>query len=217
MIFYNAIFIPLLFVSVTIICQIFLDKDTFTEIYKSFGSGLIAGLPIILIINTTQNLFPQTILAIPVFFKFFLINGVLFWLLTGSLYKISTLITIKGTEGQSLFHAGLTSGAFISGVLTIYNIFQSINGNFYDSILEYISYGSLIIAIAFCFGFIYQKIEEQFSTIFKLLLMSCGVISLSLICSLFYFLTFYNSKYYVIFVLPALAIIILIYLKRDEL
>ncbi len=216
MILYNALFVPLLFVFSTVLIQLLIDHDSFIDLYATFGIGILGGIVYIIIASVLDRITGSDYNKTSIILKAFLTDGLLITVVICGIFGLISYKVIDGVENNSLPVISTICFSLISGILTTQRIWLSVNTIFFDSILQYISYGSLILLISVIMGFGFKLFSDGYSIVIKIIFATLTILLVTAVYS-FYNLTFiYNSYLHMIYIIPGLGLVTLAIVFRES-
>ena len=197
---------PLFFFTLTVILQKWLDKNSFFEAYKFFRFGIVFGVVLNFIFSIINSFFHLKANVGLILFKTIVFDGLLYTFLVIAVFHLiyELFADFSSSSGWSI--QSILVFSFYSGILSVTNIFNSINNNYPDTLLRYIPllFTSLLVSISF--GYFYLKFSESFGSVEKYLWAGAALAALSTLHFFYAFTYFYKLSILYLIIIPAIAL-----------
>jgi len=208
MFLFNMVIYPLLFFTLTVILQKWLDKSSFSEAYKFFGFGVIFGIVLNFIFSIINSFFHLKANVGLILFKTIVFDGLLYTFFIIAVFHLiyELFADFSSSAGWSI--QSILVFSFYSGIISVSNIFSSINNNYPETLLSYIPLLFSCLLVSISFGFFYMKFSESFGSVEKYLWAGAALATLSAIHFFYAFTSFYKLTFLYFIVVPASAIVV---------
>jgi hypothetical protein len=184
----------------SIILHDLFNQKEFTYFIKIYFFGLIAGIILSLIYGFLNQFFVGKAAHFTILLKSLFIDGILLTLLiSGSLYYIlNFILDLSASSSWSI--STIMIFTYLSGVFTVSNIFESLNNNYFNNLLDFLTFLSLLLFVSMILGFGLPNFIDAYE-LFKKILWCFFVISILIVSFGFYYYEkfyFSNLQYYII-------------------
>jgi hypothetical protein len=188
----HFLIMPFMIFFFSVVLQLWLDSDEFTQFYKLVGLGILAGIIVRIISSFFAPLFAGRAHFVTVLLDSFLISGLLYSMLISAAFWFLLHFHIGHKLTLTWSMTAVSAMGFLGGVTTINNILDAMGGNYPNSPLFYTAYIPVLLIFAIVTGFGLPKFMDNYE-LWKKILWGVFCVALPAITmGAFEFLHFFN-------------------------